>query len=306
MKHVWAVGNLHKFHTQPSNHVTGENLRPFVTHKQRPLSRPAMPEDDFWQVRANKHWYSLLLSRTQQLGDLVFLTSRSQNLTGSQREKASTRIARAVNMFPTQINHIYLSVSSPFCWIINLSVASPPTGARSFPVVKNSSCFRSSVFMALTWKIHDENVSSNFIEKCTVVHNSLTSELHEEMRKMEVQGYTCFCIHQAWGKELGDHEYQGVVAYQLPKPTNNLAVLCKPILIRCHPLQCLHNIQRSMRKKLQILVLNRCWNGCLIFQYQETTTKLTCSNRDDTRPCSKLWNIGCNWQTFEGKDYIKF
>jgi hypothetical protein len=47
------------------------------------------------------------------------------------------------------------------------------------------------------------------------------------------------------------------VAYQLPKPTNNLAVLCKPILIRCHPLQCLHNIQRSMRKKLQILVLNQ-------------------------------------------------
>jgi hypothetical protein len=32
------------------------------------------------------------------------------------------------------------------------------------------------------------------------------------------------------------------VAYQLPKPTNNLAVLCKPILIRCHSLQCLHNI----------------------------------------------------------------
>jgi hypothetical protein len=65
--------------------------------------------------------------------------------------------------------------------------------------------------MALTSKIHDEKVSSNSIEKCTVLHNSLKLELHEETRRMEAQGYKCFSIHQAGGNELDDHEYQGVV-----------------------------------------------------------------------------------------------
>jgi hypothetical protein len=51
---VWAVGNLHKFHTYPTIHVRGENLRPFVTPKKRPLSRPAMLQDDFLAIGSHQ------------------------------------------------------------------------------------------------------------------------------------------------------------------------------------------------------------------------------------------------------------